>query len=458
MMLIFPPFSLTFSFFLVALLNKTLESYVTSSNDCIKFKLVTCPEDLNEDFAESKASKQNEKKNGNHEEQPTRIECFNPDMSYAFFGESESIFGYKDLCVKIYYSSAKLNIYLGMTYSSIISKEQSGGVAPDEILQVISSDYASKIYTNLTEFSALLDQEKSFVPFGKLCEEFTIDFCREGEQPIKRHFGIYMANNTTAGFPDYHERLQTFLKWFIEGASYIDMDDERWEYFVMYEKLPLDKSSTRSNSAPLEFQYCFVGYCSVYRFYAFPDCSRPRIAQFFVLPPFQRIGLGTKLLKSIYTNYNDKSVVDIQVEDPSESFTKLRDVLDCNLCKNLKSYSPENLKSGFKQEMAIEALKSFKIFSRQARRVYEILRLKSIDRNNAKEYRAYRLDIKNRLNAPYQRQMKHIVEKAKRRVSKSEYETIVKATEVPKDVRLSMLAKQYEALEEEYLAVIEKLS
>ena len=39
---------------------------------------------------------------------------------------------------------------------------------------------------------------------------------------------------------------------------------------------------------------------------------------------------------------------------------------------------------------------------KQARRVYEILRLKATDRSNAEEYKAYRLSVKNRMNGPYQ--------------------------------------------------------
>lgn len=436
--------------------SKTFESYVTPSNECVKFKLVTSPDDLIEDFDENDSSKKKKKQNGTPEEHSTRIESFYPDLSYAFFGENENIFGYKDLNVKVYYSCAKLNIYLGMTYSSIVDKEQTGGVAPDDIIKIISSDYATAITTNLSEFSASLAQEKSFVPHGELLEELSIETYPEDEQPVKRHFGIYKVDNTTAGFPEYHDRLQTFLKWYIEGASYVDMDDERWEYFTMYEKMPLDKS-TKNNSVPLEFQYCFVGYCSVYRFYAYPNRFRPRIAQFFILPPFQRMGLGTKLLRAIYNTYNNKSVVDIQIEDPSENFTKMRDILDCNLCKDLKSYSPEKLKGGFTKEMSDEALEKYKLFSRQARRVYEILRLKFIDRNNEEEYRSYRLDIKNRLNAPYQRQINQI-EKAKRRTSKSEYESVLKAAQIPREVQISLLTKEYEALEEEYNAVIECLS
>jgi len=39
---------------------------------------------------------------------------------------------------------------------------------------------------------------------------------------------------------------------------------------------------------------------------------------------------------------------------------------------------------------------------KQARRIYEILRFLSTDVANVEEYRAYRLDVKRRLNIPYQ--------------------------------------------------------
>lgn len=39
---------------------------------------------------------------------------------------------------------------------------------------------------------------------------------------------------------------------------------------------------------------------------------------------------------------------------------------------------------------------------KQARRVYEILRLKATDRSNQEAYKTYRLMVKNRLNGPHQ--------------------------------------------------------
>lgn len=52
--------------------------------------------------------------------------------------------------------------------------------------------------------------------------------------------------------------------------------------------------------------------------------------------------------------------------------------------------------------MAKEACNKFKINKKQARRVYEILRLKATNLSDKSAYLAYRLEVKNRLNAPFQ--------------------------------------------------------
>ena len=46
-----------------------------------------------------------------------------------------------------------------------------------------------------------------------------------------------------------------------------------------------------------------------------------------------------------------------------------------------------------------DSLLSFQV---QCRRVYEILRLRVTDLSNVEEYKAYRLEVKNRLNIPFQ--------------------------------------------------------
>ena len=54
--------------------------------------------------------------------------------------------------------------------------------------------------------------------------------------------------------------------WFIETASFIDVDDERWHYFLVFEKY--------KDGATL---FATVGYMTVYNYYVYPDKTRPRV-------------------------------------------------------------------------------------------------------------------------------------------------------------------------------------
>ena len=99
----------------------------------------------------------------------------------------------------------------------------------------------------------------------------------------------------------------------------------------------------------------------------------------------------------------------ISVEDPSDDFIRLRDFVDVqNSLKLLDCFSSlDKLRNGFNDSMVKEANEKLKLCKRQARRVYEIVRLhwtkKSGPLNDdSAEYKAYRVDIKKRLNIPFQ--------------------------------------------------------
>ena len=48
-----------------------------------------------------------------------------------------------------------------------------------------------------------------------------------------RKFEIYKTNIDVPGFRDYHERIQPFLLFYVDAASYIDVDDDRWAYYLV---------------------------------------------------------------------------------------------------------------------------------------------------------------------------------------------------------------------------------
>ena len=50
----------------------------------------------------------------------------------------------------------------------------------------------------------------------------------------ERCFEMYTCDIEEPGFREYHERLQTFLLWYVDAASFIDVDDDRWRYYLVW--------------------------------------------------------------------------------------------------------------------------------------------------------------------------------------------------------------------------------
>ncbi len=119
----------------------------------------------------------------------------------------------------------------------------------------------------------------------------------DGEN-AKRTFEIYECDHSVPGFLSYHKRLQPWIMFYIDAASYIDSDDPNWIYFLLFEKVG--------------DAYSVCGFVTVYRYYGYPEHARPRISQMLILPPFQRLGLGARLLDTVERHFwKDNKVIDI---------------------------------------------------------------------------------------------------------------------------------------------------
>lgn len=401
------------------------------ANDAIEMRLVRSQTDLEDDNSKSGPETQS----------------FNPEFTHQLFGQNENIFGYKDLKVKIYYTSGKLSRFVSLSYSEKIPPKD--GMEADDVLGIIREKVPGAFTSNIDQFSKMLTEDCSFKPMGDKLTQHEL----KGENGVNRVYEVYRADAATPGFPKYHESMQTFLLWFIDGASYVDFDDDRWEFFVVFEKTGSITSNGDgphlNGSGSGGSKYHFVGYTSVYRYYAYPEKTRPRISQVLILPPFQRQGLGSVMLNSIYDWYKRRlEVLDITVEDPSDNFVFLRDYVDCKNCLSLESFSRGSLLKGWSEIMAAEAQDKLKMSKKQTRRVYEILKLKSIDRSNDQMYRSYRLEVKNRLNAPFVKMNR------KQQSVMNPTDTAVTSS---KEHRMEELKNLYAEVEEEYLNTIAKL-
>uniref|UniRef100_H2ZHA7 Histone acetyltransferase type B catalytic subunit n=1 Tax=Ciona savignyi TaxID=51511 RepID=H2ZHA7_CIOSA len=239
------------------------------------------------------------------------------------------------------------------------------------------------------------------------------------------------------GFREYHERIESFILWFIDAACFIDSDDDKWDFYITYEK----------NADSCGTTYSFVGYSTCYRFYAYPDKIRPRISQVLVLPPYQRQGHCTELIIAIYQQYVSRNdVSDITAEDPSENFQRVRDYIDATNCLKLPEFQSSKLDQAFSSEMRKVAREKYKINRRQARRVYEILRLRETPESDDAAFTKYRLAVKARLNEPM-----------KNEALRKKSHFLPASLSPPKEERLLILQREFENCLSEYKKVVARI-
>ena len=48
-----------------------------------------------------------------------------------------------------------------------------------------------------------------------------------------RNFEIYYGDESSPGLREYHAHLQPWTMFYIDAASYIDIDDNNWRFFIM---------------------------------------------------------------------------------------------------------------------------------------------------------------------------------------------------------------------------------
>jgi len=400
-----------------------LKEYVVDANEALSFKLVEKESDLNDESL-----------------------SFAPEMTHQIYGENEVVFGYKDLKINLIMASGSLQSFLSYSYSSKVDPVKTDGVKPDDVIDPLIKILSPASFTeNKDEFIKYLSstKETGFRPMGELLHNF--------KSKDDETFEVYMCTESTPGFRDYHERLQSWIMFYIDAASFIDIDDENWRFFLLFKK---------HGSEGGEQHYSIAGYMTVYEYYAYgrtQNMKRPRISQMLVLPIYQRKGLGSALLNSVYRYYKkESSVVDITVEDPSDNFVRLRDFVDTQNCMKLDAYAKDKVSVGYSEEMTKAAANELKLCKKQARRVYEIIRLHYTPMKDAAAYKSYKLAVKARLNAPYQKEQAQ-VEKLKKHL-KSEELAAIMLNVTDRDQRIEMLNKQFGELEEHYRKVLEKVA
>ncbi|KAJ2156861.1 histone acetyltransferase 1 [Coemansia sp. RSA 552] len=320
---------------------------------------------------------------------------FHPEFTYPIYGEHERVFGYKGLRLQLSYAAGSLATYFSWSYAKRIDDmETSLAVAlkADDVegpMRAVLADGA--VSGSAEEFAQRVARDtREFRPAGRKVHEYT----RSGDAGAGESlvYEIYEGEFGDADVRRYHERMQTMVLFFIEGAQFVDAEDERWRVFTVFERLDMAGQGS---------SYSLVGFCTMYRFYHWPDQRRARIAQFLVLPPFQGQGHGSELYRYIYSMVvASPEYVDLTVEDPSEAFDDMR---DCNDMRNLLKHDAF---SGIgKDPLAIsratvQGLQTkYKLSKRQMTRCLEMALLMRISGEKTEAFARYRLLVKRRIFA-----------------------------------------------------------
>lgn len=383
--------------------------WTTNSNEALTLSLVRAQED----------------KKVLHDDE--LYEEFHPTFTYPIYGEDEKIYGYQDLVIDLRFASGSLAYFLSVRYA----KKLDASSTVDNVEGILSEHIPSGYETDEAAFAARVEEDAvSFKPIGKLIHSYgrplpNVATSNSAATSIAVEYEVYHATFDDPGFREYHRRMQLFILLYIEAGSYINDEEEGWEFVVLYQKRKrIDGTAT----------YHFMGYSSLYNFYCFPEKVRLRLSQFIILPPFQRQGHGSELYTAIYNDTLSRlSVSELTVEDPAEAFEDLRDRNDLRMLLAHEQFMQEgfggsNLTSSHgggrvvkgKSRARTQAIsgkgkgkgkmgppldkawaerwrKDLKIAGRQFHRLVEMLILLHLDSTDLRGARAFRLQVKERI-------------------------------------------------------------
>lgn len=148
--------------------------------------------------------------------------------------------------------------------------------------------------TSKVKFGELVKKDAKFHPFGDVVSSTPSSNSTTGKGKEEVKWEVYHQSPIEASFKEYFSRLRLFALLYIDGATFVDEEDDRWTVFTLYEKRPTGAYQT-------------LGYALLYKFYAHPDSWKMRISQFLILPPYQGQGHGQRLYQAIMAYYAKQS-------------------------------------------------------------------------------------------------------------------------------------------------------
>lgn len=301
-------------------------------------------------------------------------------FTYTIFGDQERIFGYKGLKIVVTVAADTLLTLLEITYDERIAPAL--GVEAEDLDAAISEYLPQDCFRSRPMWETeCKDRSVDFRPLGEAVSTY---------EKLGRSYTVRKASLADPEFMPYLERMQIFSILYIEGASLIDSEDDRFDVYTIYSEVA--------------GAYEFVGYCTCYKYNFYDrvlhsfDFMRYRISQLVILPNHQALGHGGRLYDAVIDScLNNSTVLEVTVEDPSEAFDDLRDRRD--LLRIQHDYIAQFLQFTLPlDKKLVEKLRrQMKIPSRQFARLVEMKLLQRLTKRNSTEQRLFRQLVKTRL-------------------------------------------------------------
>jgi histone acetyltransferase 1 len=155
---------------------------------------------------------------------------FHPEFTYPIFGNSETIYGYRRLKISLSLAGWDMRGLMKVSWSQKLDSSEVEDPA------AVLAEYLSKgsIHREIAEFLLdIFDDKKDFKlylanpvfnPLGELIDSYEL------------HGNSYLVYRSSLSDPNtlaVVNRLQVFVVLLIEGGSYIDDEDDRWQIYIL---------------------------------------------------------------------------------------------------------------------------------------------------------------------------------------------------------------------------------
>jgi histone acetyltransferase 1 len=272
------------------------------ANECIKIYIVSSKEEVNSSDAF----------------------CIEPVDLNDFFDDADGkIYGYKELKITIWISSISFHSYADITFAS----KSDGGKGITDLKANLQKILADTLVEDKDEFLQTFSRESGFIGAIVSNGEILNQKVSNGHtsDPDVEFVRLVIGNPATGHL---YSRVIPLVLLLIDGSSPIDVEDPQWELYLLIQK-QMDQQG--------DAQRRLLGFTSVYRFYHYPDCTRLRLSQILVLPPYQQRGYGAHLVEALNNVAIADNVYDFTVEEPLDDFQRVRTFVDI---KKLLAFDP----------------------------------------------------------------------------------------------------------------------